>query len=439
MSARYPVSDRAGYWPANKIKHETVWGGTYMIHAAILGFGVVGSGVAEVMKMNEKQLEQHLGEPIRVKKILDVRDFPGNPFEDLFTKNADDVFEDPEISVVAETIGGVGIAYEFTKRALSKGKSVVTSNKELVARHGVELMQLASMNHCIYLFEASVGGGIPIIRPLHRCLAANRISKIAAIINGTTNYILTQMTEAGTDFQTALSEAQAKGYAERNPSTDIDGIDAARKIAILASIIMNGAYVDSELIHTEGISAVTQEDIAYARALGSKIKLLAIFRHPEDDVNSAIVAPHIVSSEDPICVASGVFNAISVRGNAIGDVMFYGQGAGKFATASAVVGDILDAALHHDRSAHITTWFKADEPIMAPHGDSAVKALIRLPGGYDESVIGKALPGIDRQKLDSVIGNEDAYLVGMEGHLNEHLLAEGISKMPGLIRSIRIY
>ena len=410
-----------------------------MIHAAILGFGVVGSGVAEVMKMNEKQLEQHLGEPIQVKKILDIRDFTGNPFEELFTKNADDIFEDPDITVVAETIGGVGIAYEFTKRALSKGKSVVTSNKELVAKHGVELMQLASMNHCIYLFEASVGGGIPIIRPLHRCLAANRISKISAIINGTTNYILTQMTESGADFHTALSEAQARGYAERNPSTDIDGIDAARKISILASIIMNGAYVDSEFIHTEGISAVTQEDIAYARALGGKVKLLAIFRHPEEGENSAIVAPHIISSDDPICVASGVFNAISVRGNAIGDVMFYGQGAGKFATASAVVGDILDAALHHDRSAHITTWFKADEPIVAPHGKSAVKALIRLPGDYDESILDKALPGIERQKIDRVIESEDAYLIGTDGLLKEDVLAQGTAQIPGLIRSIRIY
>ena len=247
-----------------------------MIHVAILGFGVVGSGVAEVIAMNEKQLERHLGIPIQVKKILDVRDFSDSPFASLFTKDADDIFEDSEITVVAETIGGATIAYELTKRALSKGKSVVTSNKELVAKHGVELMQLASKNHCIYLFEASVGGGIPIIRPLHRCLAANRISKVAGIVNGTTNYILTQMTESGEDFDSALAAAQMKGYAEKNPSADIDGTDARRKISILASIVLNGAYVDSDLIYSEGIAQVTQQDISYARYMDGKIKLLAI-------------------------------------------------------------------------------------------------------------------------------------------------------------------
>jgi len=410
-----------------------------MIHVAILGFGVVGSGVAEVVAMNEKQLEQHLGQPIHVKRILDVRDFPESPFADLFTKNPDDVFEDDDISVVAETIGGASIAYDFTKRALAKGKSVVTSNKELVAKHGVELMQLASMNHCIYLFEASVGGGIPIIRPLHRCLAANRISKISAIINGTTNYILTQMTESGTDFASALAEAQTKGYAEKNPSADVDGIDARRKIAILASIILNGAYLDSTLIHTEGISDVSQADIAYARAINGKIKLLAIFRHPEGKENSAIIAPHIVSYEDPLCVANGVFNAILVRGNAIGDVMFYGQGAGKMATASAVVGDILDAALHHDRSAHITTWYQSEVPVLAPHSKSTVKALVRVPFETTDSMIGDIFTGIHFERIDGVVENEAAYLVGTDGLLTEDALEIAIAAIPGFISRIRIY
>lgn len=410
-----------------------------MIHVAILGFGVVGSGVAEVVAMNERQLEKHLGEPIRVKKILDVRDFPESPFAPLFTKNADDIFLDDEITVVAETIGGAGIAYDFTKRALSSGKSVVTSNKELVSKHGVELMQLANKNNCIYLFEASVGGGIPIIRPLHRCLAANRISKVAGIINGTTNYILTQMTESGADFDTALSEAQAKGYAEQNPSADIDGIDASRKISILASIILNGAYVDASLIHSEGISTVSQEDIAYAKYLNGKVKLLAIFLHPEGKENSAIVAPHIVSSDEPLAVAGGVFNAIMVRGNALGDVMFYGQGAGKMATASAVVGDILDAALHHDRFAHITTWYYSDKPVLGAHKNSAVKALIRVSDDTTDSVIGCALDGTDYERIDGVIADEAAYLVGTGGYLTEAKLEKTIKNIPGFISRIRIY
>jgi homoserine dehydrogenase len=408
-----------------------------MVNVAILGFGVVGSGVAEVIAMNEKQLEKHLGEPIRVKKILDVRDFSESPFSALITKDADEIFEDKDISVVAETIGGATIAYEFTKRALSSGKSVVTSNKELVSKHGVELMQMANANHCIYLFEASVGGGIPIIRPLHRCLAANRISKVAGIINGTTNYILTQMTESGADFHSALSEAQVKGYAEKNPSADIDGIDACRKIAILASIILNGAYVDSTLIHAEGISKVTQEDIAYAKHLNGKIKLLAIFLHPEGKENSAIVAPHIVSVDEPLAVASGVFNAIMVRGNAIGDVMFYGQGAGKLATASAVVGDILDAALHHDRSAHITTWYYAEESVIGTHEKSLVKALIRVQQDTKDSLIDALFPGILWERVDGVV--EAAYLVGTDGLLTEEMLEETIYKIPGYISRIRIY
>ena len=410
-----------------------------MINVAILGFGIVGSGVAEVIQMNEKQLEQHLGTPIRVKKILDIQDFPDSPFAPLLTKNPDDVFNDPDISVVAETIGGATIAYDFTKRALSKGKSVVTSNKELVSKYGVELMQLANSNHCIYLFEASVGGGIPIIRPLHRCLAANRISKVAGIVNGTTNYILTRMTESGTDFDAALDEAQQKGYAEQNPSADIDGTDAKRKISILASIVMNGAYVDAELIYSEGIDQVTQAEIAYAKYMNAKVKLLAIFLHPEDNGNSAIVAPHIVSSDDPLAVANGVFNAISVRGNALGDAMFYGQGAGKLATASAVVGDILDAALHKDRSAHITTWYYSDEPVLASHENSMVKALIRVSVDTKDSDIEDACKGCLFERIDGVVPGEAAYVVGSDGCLTEKNLKNAMKNIPGVIRRIRIY
>ncbi len=410
-----------------------------MIYVAILGFGVVGSGVADVISMNERQLAGHLGTKIQVKKILDIRDFSDSPYASLFTKNVDEIFEDREISIVAETIGGVTIAYDFTKKALSRGKSVVTSNKELVAEHGVELMQLAAKNNCTYLFEASVGGGIPIIRPLHRCLAANRISKIVGIINGTTNYVLTQMQKGGQAFEEALSEAQQKGYAEQNPVADIEGHDARRKIAILASICLNGAFVDNHQIHTEGISSITQEDIAYATALGSKVKLLAIFRHPENEQNTAIVAPHIVSIEEPISVADGVFNAISVRGNAIGDVMFYGQGAGKMATASAVVGDILDAALHRDRSAHIATWYNSEKPTLSSHLQSKVKVLLRVAASTSDADIEDAFPNIFFERIDGIVDGEAGYIIGTDGLLTEESLATTLPKVKGLIHRVRIY
>ncbi len=410
-----------------------------MIHVAILGFGVVGSGVAEVMSMNHFELESRLGEPIAVKKILDIRDFPDSPFHGLFTKDPADIFDDPEITVVAETIGGATIAYDFTKEALKRGKSVVTSNKELVARHGVELMQLAEKNQCVYLFEASVGGGIPIIRPLHRCLAANRISRIVGIVNGTTNYILTQMTESGADFETALSEAKAKGYAEQNPGADIDGIDAKRKLAILGSIVLNGDYIDSDAIYTEGITKITQDEITYAKALGGKVKLLAILHHPDHEKATAIVAPHIVDKTDPIAVADGVFNAICVRGNALGDAMFYGQGAGKLATASAVVGDVLDAALHQERSAHITVWHYADHPLLLDHNETLVKALIRVKEEVSDSLIAEHLQGIHFEKVPTVISGEKAYLTGSDGSLTEAKLEKAKHEMPGFVSYIRVF
>lgn len=410
-----------------------------MIYAAILGFGVVGSGVAEVCEMNASQIERHLGVPLRIKKILDVRDFSGSPYASLITSDADEIFSDPEIAVIAETIGGATIAYEFTKRALSCGKSVVTSNKELVSKHGVELMQLAQDNRCVYLFEASVGGGIPIIRPLHRCLAANRITKIAGIVNGTTNYILTQMTQLGANFAEALQEAQSEGYAEKNPSADIDGIDAKRKLSILGSIALEGAYVNPDLIYTEGISKITQDDISYASSLNSKVKLLAIFNKSDCGENSAIVAPHLVSKEDPLAVADGVFNAIIVEGNALGEAMFYGQGAGKLPTASAVVADIIDAALHKDRSAHIKTWFYSDQPVVNDHPFSTVKALIRVSSATEESIVSDAFFGAPVEAISGIVCDEVGYIVGRDGKLTEGKLDEACKSLPGYIKTIRIY
>ena len=407
-----------------------------MVNVAILGFGVVGSGTAEVLASNQDIIEKRIGMKLQLKKILDIRDFTGNPFASLITSQADEVFEDDSISVVVETIGGAGIAYEFTKRALAKGKSVVTSNKELVAKHGVELMQLADHNHCAYLFEAAVGGGIPIIRPLRHCLAANEITQITAIVNGTTNYILTQMAENGADFQTSLKSAQEKGYAEQNPSADIDGIDAGRKLAILSTIALLGEYIDPDQIHTEGISAVTPEDIQYARHLDAKVKLLAIFRKDKSGNKRAIVAPHILSRTVPVSVADNVFNAVMVYGNAVGETLFYGQGAGKLATASAVVGDILDAAVHMGRFSDMLAWYHTEDEVLCNYESNPVKALLRIPAKTDISAF---LPAGNYRALENIIDGENAFIIGENKTLTESELQTIIANISEINGMIRIY
>ena len=321
-----------------------------MVNVAILGFGTVGSGVAEVLTTNEELIDQRVNNLVRLKYILDVRDFPDSPYQDLFVKDFSVIEQDPDVDIVVETIGGARIALEFTTRALKAGKSVVTSNKELVATHGYDLLQLAREHGCNYLFEASVGGGIPILRPLTSCLAANELSQVTGILNGTTNYILTRMIRAGLTFDQALKEAQANGYAEQDPTADVDGHDACRKICILAALAF-GDHVYPDQVPTEGIRNVTLGDVAYADSCGYKIKLLGrCIREPEGKV-CAFVAPHLVPGENPLACVEDVFNAISVTGNAIGDVMFYGRGAGKLPTASAVVADVIDIAkdLKRDR------------------------------------------------------------------------------------------
>ena len=316
-----------------------------MVNVAILGFGTVGSGVAEVIHKNGSHISQKVANQIDLKYILDIREFPDSIFADKFVKDFSVIENDPEVDVVVETIGGAPIALEYTRRALNAGKSVVTSNKELVATHGYELLQLAQEHNVSYLFEASVGGGIPIIRPISQCLGANELSEITGILNGTTNYILTRMIRAGLSFETALKEAQDNGYAERDPSADIEGADACRKICILASLAF-GHHIYPEQVPTEGITHITLSDVAFARSGDMKIKLLGRAIRREDDKVCAYVAPHLVSDESPLANVEDVFNAISVKGDAIGDVMFYGRGAGKLPTASAVVADVMDAAKH---------------------------------------------------------------------------------------------
>ena len=309
-----------------------------MVNVAILGFGVVGSGVAEVLATNGPHIDQKVDDLIRLKYILDVRDFPDSPFADKVVHDFSVIENDPEVSIVVETIGGAKAALDFTRRALRAGKSVVTSNKELVAEHGCELLKLAAEQGVSYLFEASVGGGIPILRPLNQCLAANEIEEITGILNGTTNYILTRMIRGGLSFDAALKEAQANGYAEQDPTADIEGHDACRKICILASLAF-GRHIYPRQVPAEGITGVTLSDVAWAEACGKKLKLLGRAIRQADGRVCAYVSPHLVDVENPLAGVEDVFNAIAVKGNAIGDVMFYGRGAGKLPTASAVVAD----------------------------------------------------------------------------------------------------
>ncbi|PYG88813.1 homoserine dehydrogenase [Ruminiclostridium sufflavum DSM 19573] len=346
-----------------------------MINVAILGFGVVGCGVAEVLKINSDSIAQRAGQEIKVKWILDIRDFPDSPYSDLLTKNAEDVFNDRSVDIVVETIGGAKVAAEFTRRALMSGKSVVTSNKELVASQGPELLQLAKDNGVSYLFEASVGGGIPIIRPLNQCLAANEIDGITGILNGTTNYIFTKMRREGKSFEAALKGAQQNGYAEQNPTADVEGHDTCRKIAILSSIAYN-EFVDSDSIYTEGITKITTEDMKYAEAMNGVIKLIAVSKRINGRI-FARVSPAVISKEHPLANVEDVFNAIVVKGNAIGDAMFYGRGAGKMPTASAVVADIIDIA-KHPGSSMMSVWVRKDKNNIIDIEDSLAKFLVRV-------------------------------------------------------------
>ena len=354
-----------------------------MVHVAILGFGTVGSGVAEVLTTNGGLIDHRVDDLVRLKYILDVRDFPDSPYADLFVKDFAAIESDPEVDIVVETIGGATIALDFTTRALKAGKSVVTSNKELVATHGYELLQLAKEHGGSYLFEASVGGGIPILRPLTSCLAANELEQVTGILNGTTNYILTRMIRAGLTFDQALAEAQANGYAEKDPTADVDGHDACRKICILAALSF-GRHVYPDQVPTQGIRGVTLEDVAYADSMGCKIKLLGrCLRRPEDKV-CAFVAPHLVPGENPLAGVEDVFNAIAVTGNAIGDVMFYGRGAGKLPTASAVVADVIDIAKDLKKDRH-NGWEEGSPDLMVSPDGLASPWYVRARLSADEA------------------------------------------------------
>jgi homoserine dehydrogenase len=340
---------------------------------AVMGYGTVGSGVVEVIENHSEVIKKRTdGEPLEVSRILDLRDFDNDPHKELFTKDFNDILNDPEIKVVAEAMGGVNPAYDFTMKLLKAGKSVVSSNKELVAQKGLELLSAAKENGVNYLFEASVGGGIPIIRPMDQCLAANNIEGIAGILNGTTNFILTKMIEEDMPFDKALKLAQKNGYAEKDPSADIEGTDACRKVCILASLAF-GRHVYPNQVETEGITNITLEDVNYISSINGAIKLLGQIKYIDKDRICAFVSPAVVFHPSQLASVNGVFNAILVRGDAVGDVCFYGPGAGKLPTASAVVADMVDAAKHTQRR-KIFGWSEGAEDYVIDH-----KAALSMP------------------------------------------------------------
>lgn len=345
-----------------------------MIKAAIFGYGTVGSGVYEVLTRNSAMIQGKLGDRIEVKYVLDLREFPGDPVQDVLVHDVNTILDDEEVSIICETMGGEKPAYDFTRRALELGKSVCTSNKELVEKHGAELLKIAQEHHCSYLFEASVGGGIPIIRPLCTSLAQEHIESITGILNGTTNYILSKMENEGADFETVLKRAQEKGYAERNPEADVCGYDAGRKIAILTSLAY-GKNVDFADLYVEGITQITRMDFAYAKKLGTTIKLFAKSQCI-DGKYYAMVAPFMVTADNPLYAVQNVFNAILVHGNMVGDTMYYGKGAGKLATASAVVADVIDCAKHLGK--HVQVIWEEDKLEISPMDDFTRRFFVRV-------------------------------------------------------------
>jgi len=346
-----------------------------MISVAIMGHGVVGSGVAEILTTHKQKLFASIGEEIYVKHILDLREFPDSPLADRFTKDFNDILNDREVRVVVEVMGGLNPAYDFVKKCLKSGKSVVTSNKELVAAHGAELLQIAKDENVNFLFEASVGGGIPIIRPISQCLVANIVDEIAGILNGTTNFILTKMIEDGMQFDAALKLAQDLGFAERNPAADIEGHDACRKICILASLAF-GKHVYPDSVHTEGITEITLEDVKYAEAYNCVIKLIGKVKRLDDGKIDIIVAPMFVPNKSQLANIDYEFNGIMVRGDCTGDVVFYGKGAGKLPTASAVVADVVDCCKHL-KTRKFLFWADGNGDNILPYEDSVTAMYIR--------------------------------------------------------------
>lgn len=355
-----------------------------MISVAILGHGVVGSGVAEILLNNAETVANKAGDTLVLKRILDLRTFPELSYADRFTTDFNTILQDDEIRIVVETMGGLHPAYDFVHACLSAGKHVVTSNKELVAAKGDELLALAKAQNVNFMFEASVGGGIPILRPLDQCLSANNIEEIAGILNGTTNFMLTQMVQNGMSFDAALKLAQDLGYAERNPSADVDGHDTCRKVCILAALAY-GKHVYPDQVYTEGITKITLEDVRCAAAIGRKVKLVGRIRRVGTHVE-CLVAPHLVADDNLLANVNDVFNAVAVRGDSVGDVLFYGRGAGKLPTASAVVADVIDEARHFATRKPLG-WAAGSPDYVTDYADSESAVLLRFSSDNKQALL----------------------------------------------------
>lgn len=402
-----------------------------MVQVAVFGYGTVGSGVVEVIETNQKEICRRAGDGIRVKYVLDIRDFQGDPIQERIVHDVDVILKDPEVKIVCETMGGIEPAYTFTKKALISGKSVCTSNKELVAAHGAELMRIAGEHQCGYLFEASVGGGIPIIRTMNDALTAEKIDRIEGILNGTTNYILTKMERDGSDFDMILKEAQELGYAERNPAADIEGHDACRKIAILSSILY-GHNVDYKQIYTEGIAEITPRDFAYAKAIGCKIKLIGLSVVTKEG-EFAMVSPRLVPADSPIAGVNDVFNGIQLHSNMLDTSLYYGRGAGKLPTASAVVGDVVECV--KKLGTGIAAAWDETEKTLTDIGAFRQRYLVRMKG-TPESMRQRAEAAFGEVRAVQISEGADEFAV-LTGEMSEREYrdaAEGFSEIISRIR-----
>ena len=402
-----------------------------MINIAVMGNGTVGSGVVEVLNPNGARINQRIGDELNIKYVLDMKDFPGDPVQEKIVHDFETIVSDEDVQIVVEVMGGIEPAYTFVKRCLQAGKSVATSNKALVAKHGAELLSIAAEHDINFLFEASVGGGIPIIRPLNSSLTADEIEEITGILNGTTNYMLSKMFYEGADYDTVLKEAQANGYAERNPEADVEGYDACRKIAILSSLI-SGQQVDFEDIYCEGITKITVEDMKYAKAMGQMIKLLAVSRKVDGSFY-AMVSPVLVGPSDPLYSVNGVFNAIFVHGNVLGDAMFYGSGAGKLPTASAVVADVVDCAKNKGRN--IMMSWSEEKLNLLQIDDVKSRFFVRVSGHAAErqSEIEELFGKVEIVAVPS-LSEEFAFITG---EITEQEYREKAEKLDGIQSRIR--
>ena len=402
-----------------------------MAKVAVLGYGTVGSGVVEVLDTNAAEVAKSAGEALELKYILDLREFPGDKHEAQVVHDINVILDDPEVEVICETMGGIEPAFTFEKNALMKGKSVCTSNKELVAAHGPELVELAKENNVSYLFEASVGGGIPVLRTLNDSLKHEKVDAITGILNGTTNYILTKMDKEGMGFETVLKMAQEKGYAERNPEADVEGYDACRKISILASL-MSGLHVNYEDIYTEGISKISIEDFDYARTMNMAIKLLAMCKRNQNGFFT-MVAPFLIPLENPLANVNGVFNAIDIHGNMLGDVMFYGKGAGKNATASAVVADVIDIIKHKGK--HIDVNMKAEKAVVSPKDNAVRSFFVRVPAESTDQA--KEIFGSKIEVIDG--GDKNGEFAFVTDMISEKDFEERLWKLDSVKGYIRLF